>query len=192
MQQEEHHVVLGEELGHRRQFVGADLLPAGVDLVFLLGLPELIGPAQGIVTSEDGGRQGVELPLQRLAGLGGEGDLEYRVVGPEDLREHSLGETGGQRPRILASLPSQLLALVHRDRHAGVGLDEQMVLRQETGEEHPVPVLVGDLMGETVNGLGATDCVAHVAELTAAGAETVAERSFRGRHGAVRLVPVHR
>jgi len=45
VEQELHHVVLGEELRDSGQFIGPDLLPRGIDLVLPLRLPELIGPA---------------------------------------------------------------------------------------------------------------------------------------------------
>lgn len=54
------HVLLGEQLRHRRQFVGADLGPGLLHLplhFFLLRrLPELVAPAQAVVGLEDGGR----------------------------------------------------------------------------------------------------------------------------------------
>ena len=63
MKEEEHHVVLGEELGHGRQLVRTDLDAALVDLVLLLRLPELIGPAQRVVRGEDRGGQRLEEAL---------------------------------------------------------------------------------------------------------------------------------
>ncbi len=48
-----HHVVLGEELGHRGEVGAADLALGGVDLLLLLGLPELVDPAEGVVGGEE-------------------------------------------------------------------------------------------------------------------------------------------
>ena len=52
MEQEEDHVVLGEELRYRRQLVCADLGLGLVDLVLLVRLPELIDPAETVVGLE--------------------------------------------------------------------------------------------------------------------------------------------
>src|SRR5437870_1917289 len=61
MKQEEHHVVLREQLGNRWQFIRADLLPRTIDLVLPLGLPELIGPPERVVSGEDADRQRFEM-----------------------------------------------------------------------------------------------------------------------------------
>jgi len=171
MEEEEHHVVLGEELGHCRQLVGSDLDAAPVDLVFLFRLPELVGPAEGVVGGENGGRQGLEQPLERLSGLRCECHLEGWVVGPEYAGQHALREVRGQRPRVLAPLPRQLLALGHGNGNSRLRLDQELVLRQKAGEEHAVPVLVGDLMGEAIDFLRAARTIPHVAELPAVGAQ---------------------
>lgn len=52
MQQEAHHVGLGEELGDGGQLVGADLDAGFVHCVLLGGAPVLIGPAQTVIGSE--------------------------------------------------------------------------------------------------------------------------------------------
>ena len=49
VQEEPHHVVLGEELGHRGHFGGADPPAGAVDAVPLVGLPVLVDPSEGIV-----------------------------------------------------------------------------------------------------------------------------------------------
>ena len=56
--------MLGEELRDGRQGPSVDLLAALVDLVLLLGLPELVDPAQAVVGGEDLGRQARQQPLQ--------------------------------------------------------------------------------------------------------------------------------
>ena len=53
VQQEEHHIMLGEQLRDSGQLVGADLVARFIDLLLMLGLPELIDPAQAIISSED-------------------------------------------------------------------------------------------------------------------------------------------
>ena len=58
-EQEGDHVLLGEKLRHRRQFVGADLgtglLHLPLHFFLLRRLPELVAPAQAVVGLEDGG-----------------------------------------------------------------------------------------------------------------------------------------
>ena len=171
MQQEQHHVALGEELGHRRQLVGADLDAALVDSLLPLGLPELVGPAQRVARQENRPRQRLEQPLQLLPGLGRQGDGEGGVVAAEDAGQHPLREAPGHGPAILSPLAGQLLAIGQRDGDAFFGLDQQVVLGQEAGEQHAVPVLVGDLVGEALDLLHAGRRVEAVAELTPVRAE---------------------
>ena len=52
---------------------------------------------------------------------------------------------------VLPLLSGQLLAVGQGDGNVRLRLDPQIVLRQEAGEQHPVPVLVGDLVGESVD-----------------------------------------
>jgi len=47
------HVILGEQLGHGRQFIRADLVVALVHLLLAFGLPELVDPADGVVGLEN-------------------------------------------------------------------------------------------------------------------------------------------
>ena len=49
LEQEADHVVLGEELGHRRQVGAADLAPGSLTSLLALALPELVDPAEGVV-----------------------------------------------------------------------------------------------------------------------------------------------
>ncbi len=85
--------------------------------------------------------------------LRGELDLQQHVIGPEDLRQHPAGVSGRQDVAVGCPLRGcQLLALLEADRHA-VGVHQQVVLGQEPGEEHPVPVLVGELLGQVLDGL---------------------------------------
>ena len=62
VQQEFHHVGLGEELRHRRQFGGADLATCGVHRVLFRRPPELVGPAKAIVGGEHFLRQPAQQP----------------------------------------------------------------------------------------------------------------------------------
>ena len=148
LQQEPDHVVLGEELGHRRQVGAADLVAALVDLVLALALPELVDPAQGIVGGEQRGRQALEDGLEPAAVLGREGDPVGGVVGPEDAGQHRRGVPGGEDPGVaLALLGRELPDVGDRDRRA-LGVEQQVVLGEEPGEQHPVPLLVRDLLDE--------------------------------------------
>ena len=151
MEQELHHVRLGEELRHRRDLVRADLDLGAVDLILLLALPELVDPPQRVGGGEDRLRQRRQQLLQLEHVLGREGDLEQRVVGPEDLRQHPLGAAGGEDPHIHAVFLGQFLGLGQADGHVLLRLDQQTVLGQEPGEEHPMPVFVGALAGQVVN-----------------------------------------
>ena len=148
LEQEADHVVLGEELGHRRQVGPADLVAPLVDLVLALALPELVDPAEGVVRGEQLGRQALEDGLEAAAVLGGEGDPVGGVVGPEDAGQHRRGIAGGEDPGVaLALLGGQLPDVGERDRRA-LGVEQQAVLGEEPGEQHPVPLLVGDLLDQ--------------------------------------------
>ena len=86
----------------------------------------------------------------------------HRIVEPEDPRQHLRGEAGRHRPRIgLPELGGELLALRQRDRRPVLGMDEQVVLGQEPGEQHPVPLLIGALPDQQL------DRPTHVAQLPA-------------------------
>jgi len=159
-----------------------------VDLVLFLALPELVDPPQGIGGGEDLRRQRRQQAFQLDPVLRGEGNLQERVVRPENLREHPLGAAADVIPDIrlsafllspFAFLLGQFLGLIERDRHARFRLDQQAVLGQKAGEEHAMPVLVSALTGEMSN------LVVHAAavrfgkpsipELTSTRAEVVAQ-----------------
>ena len=91
MQQEEDHVVLGEELGDRRQLVGADLHLGLVDLVLLVRLPELVDPAEAVVGLEYGF---VGKPLSRSS-------ISDRVSGGS-----AISSTGSSLRKICGSIRS--------------------------------------------------------------------------------------
>ncbi len=100
--------------------------------------------------------------------LGGKIDREDRIVGTEESREHSRGPSGSEAPhpdwRLLRG--SQLTHFVERDGHS-LGMQKEVVLREEPGEEHSVPLLVSALGYEVLDLL--TAVAAHlVAEMTTA------------------------
>ena len=80
-------------------------------------------------------------------------DGQGGVGGAENAREHRFRERRRERPGVGALLTRQIFALLHRDRDAGGGLHEQVVLGEEAGEHHAVPVLVRDLAHEPVHRL---------------------------------------
>ena len=66
LEQEADHVVLGEELGHRREVGAADLATGVIDFLLPLGLPELVDPAKCVVGAEQFGRQVGKDPSRRV------------------------------------------------------------------------------------------------------------------------------
>ena len=176
MQEELDHVVLGEQLRHRGQGPPVDLVAALVDLVLLLGLPELVHPSQAVVGDEGPLRQAGEQFLQLQPLLRGEVDLQQHVVGAENLRQHPAGITRRKDEAVRGrwvSILGQFFALFQADGHA-VRVHEQMILGQEPGEEHPMPILVGEFLGQLVNGLRFIR-VPQVACLTAPGSQPVSQ-----------------
>ena len=96
VQKEVHHVVLGEKLRDGRQFISADLVARGVDLVFAVRLPKLINPAEAVGRHEHITGQIVEHVLQFRARLRWKCDLQHRISAAENLREHGLGISTGE------------------------------------------------------------------------------------------------
>ena len=152
-----------------------------VDLVLPVRLPELIDPAEAVVGDEDFARQPFEDVLQFLPLLRRQRDLQHRIARAEDLREHALREVARKHQPVLAPLARELAALVQRERHARLGLDEQLVLREEAGEQHAMPVLVGALVLQPLDALRLLAFVELVSELPAVCAQAPSEWRFRSR-----------
>ena len=192
VEEELDHVILGKELGDGREFGGADFKPrflCFVDLLFALGLPELIGPAEGILGGEDGrGELGEEFAQAGLVG-GRKGEVEDGVVGTEDAREDAGSEAAGEIEAVLGGeVGGEFLAFVEGDGDEavfGVGVEE-MVFGEEPGEEEAVPVFVGGVFGEAGDVLFGGMGVEDIAQGATAGAEAVAELAlFEGHVGPV-------
>ena len=149
VKQEPHHVRLSEQLGDGRQLVRPDLHLRPIHLILAVRLPELVRPAQRVRGHKHRLRQVGDQLLELLPRLRCQRHGEGRIVRPKDLRQHSRHERLGHLPAVRAqALPRQFRALLQRHRNAGYGFDQQPVLRQEPGEQHPVPVFVGDLVGQ--------------------------------------------
>src|SRR3954467_15440271 len=89
VQQELHHIMLGEELRHGTDCGGIYLLATSIDLLFSPRLPELVHPAQTIVGGKDRLWQCVQELLQLLQILRRKRNLKQWIVGAEDLRQHA-------------------------------------------------------------------------------------------------------
>ena len=175
VQEEEHHVVLSEQLGDGRQFVGADLSALPVDLVLPLGLPKLVGPAERIRGREHGFGQLIQQSFEFLPRLWGEGEFQHRIVPAEDLREHSFRAPRRELPGIHTLAVCQFPAVLQRQVDGVFRVSEEAVLGKKPGEEHPVPVLVGDFVDEMVQILGAVSPIESVASLPSAHPKAIAE-----------------
>jgi hypothetical protein len=91
VQQEVHHVGLGEELGDCGKFVCANLDFRGVDFVFALGLPVLLHPAQAVAGLVDFVGKSSQKAFEFALVLDGKGHVKYRVLRLKDLRQHAGG-----------------------------------------------------------------------------------------------------
>ncbi len=154
MEQKLHHVILGEQLGDRRQFIGADLPAGSVDLLLPSGLPELIGPAQRIVGPEYFRRQRIQQPAQLHLIVQRQRQFQHRIVLAEHAGQGLTGETAGQLEAITrAQFRRQFLAILQGDGYGTVSRigNQQMVLGQEAGEQQPVPMLVSGVGGQMVD-----------------------------------------
>jgi hypothetical protein len=183
-EEEGDHVLLGEKLRHRRQFVGAHLgaglLHLPLHFFLLRRLPELVAPAQAVVGLEDGGGQLGEQGFERLFGFQRHLDRQGRAVGAEDVGQHACGVVAGDFPFATGGrVETQLrvlgvfLAVGQADRVA-VRVHQQIALGEEAGKEHAVPVLVGDFRDEVVDGLRVVGAQ-HVAQCATMGAQAHAQ-----------------
>ena len=68
----------------------------------------------------------------------------------KNLRQHRLSPIGGELDKIAAFLFCDLFQLGKRHRDLVLGIDQQIVLSEEAGEQRPVPVLIGDLPNEAI------------------------------------------
>ena len=104
--------------------------------------------------------------------------MEDRRVEPEDLRQHAGGEAGSQFPAVgRAFTGGEVFTLSEGDCHRiiRVWIHQQVVLGQEAGKQHTVPVLVGDLFDQAVDLLDLGLGMAHVAQLPSVNPETAAQ-----------------
>jgi hypothetical protein len=82
----------------------------------------------------------------------------------------------------------QLVAFGQRDRHA-VRVHQQVILRQKTGEQHAVPVLVGKFLGKLVY-LLATVSMAPITGLHPPGSKLLAKHFVNQGKVAKRFVGI--
>jgi hypothetical protein len=107
--------------------------------------------------------------------LDGEFNFKHRISLPEDLGQRPLRVVRGEGVPIDASLAGEFLDLVEADGLVEFGVNQKAVFSQETGEEQSVPVLVGDLVDEAVDGLRAGGRIATISELSSASPQPTAE-----------------
>ena len=173
--------MLGKELGHGGQFPCADLDLGGVDLVLLLGLPELIDPAEAVGGGEHVQRQVSHQALQFLLVLRRQDQFEDRRIEPEDLWQHAGGEPGRKLPSVGRTfIGGEVFTLFEGDGHGviRVGIHQQIVLGQEAGKQHSVPVLVGDFFHKTIGSLF-TIRFTVIAQLPSMHSQTAAQVAIR-------------
>jgi hypothetical protein len=136
--------VLGEELGHRTEVCSADLALRVVDLFLLVLLPELVHPSEGVVSCEDLCREVGDDGFEGEPTFGSEAQTNTRVVEPEDAGKDLGGEAGRDRPAVgFSERPREFIAVLESNRSVVLGMNEEVVLSKEAGEEQSVPVLVG-------------------------------------------------
>ena len=185
VEEEVDHVVFGEELRDRRQLVGANLHAGIVDLLLPLRLPELVGPAEGIAGGEDLLWKGVEEISQSFSIVRWKGKRQHRIVAAEHGRQRGRGKATGELEPILGpEIRRQLLAFLQGHGNIAVGLvgDEQVVLGQESGEQEPVPVLVGGVLRETLDFLATAANVPLVSHRLATRPQAIAELALLAGH----------
>jgi hypothetical protein len=107
-------------------------------------------------------------------------DRQGRAVGAEDVGQHARGVVAGDFPFAACGGIEALgvfLAIGQADRVA-VRVHQQIALGQEAREEHAVPVFVGDLGDEVVDGLRVVGAQ-QIAECAAMGTQADAQLFLR-------------
>ena len=173
LEQEPDHVVLGEQLGHRPEVGAADLALRGVDLVLLVLLPELVHPAERVVGGErprPAGRRGSARaragPPARAAAA-----RTDRRAGRCPGRISAANRAATDQPSGSPSSPASSSQSASVTGASILRVQQQVVLRQEPGEQQPVPLLVGALGDEQLP---------VAAELAPLRPQTVAQRRLLG------------
>ena len=170
----------------------SDLDLGAVDLVLLLGLPELIDPPERVRRNEYVRWQALNQFFQLQAVFARESDLKGGMCGPEHLRQHLMREMGGHRPFVETLVLPQILAVLQRDRDVSpLRRDQQVVLREKSCEQHPVPALVRTFVYQTIDRLSSGARVQPIAELTAVRTQPSAQAALLGTHVPVGLAEVH-
>ena len=145
VQEEVHHVILGEQLRDRWQFIRADLV-AEVDYRLCDPPARIDKPSRGYRRRRT--RQGRSLSTSSNSErVSGGRDLQHGIAAPENFWEHGLGigVDGYQSlPCSRASWRHSSMLIAWPDS----GSISKFVLREVAGKEHPVPLLVGDLTRE--------------------------------------------
>ncbi len=157
VQQKIHHVRLCEELGDGGQLVCADLHFRGVHLLFALGLPELVHPAQAVAGLKHVGCKRGQQALQFTLVLGGKAQFKHRAVRLEHLRQHARGQLARQLPLGFGPQVHGGVGFLHQgctvfQRHRCAHFPQQQpVFSQKAGKQHAMPVLVGDFPHEMLH-----------------------------------------
>src|SRR5581483_2562819 len=125
------------ELGYGGKFIGPNLLLRSIDFGFSIRLPELIDPSETVVGDKNVAWEILKKVFEPGAGLGRQRDFKDGIALAEDLREHPHRETARERKPVFAARAGKLLALGQRNRDVIIRLDQQIVFRKETREEHP-------------------------------------------------------
>ncbi len=109
-----------------------------------------------------------------------------RIAGAEDARQHQAGVARSELPGIgLALLGGQLGTLLQGRGHAS-RVHQQVVLGQEAGEQHAVPLHIGDLLDQQREpGLAMI-----IAKLLGARAQGGAQAALLVGHGRKRVVAI--
>lgn len=154
LQQEAHHVVLGEQLRHGRDVGTADLDAGVVDSFFLGRLPELVDPAESILRREHLRRNLEQQSLQCVPVFGREPHLDCRIGEAEHTGQDLGCEASGNSPRVgLAEVRCEIAAVLQRQWDVAVlGMPQESVCFQEACEQQPVPLLIGDVVNEVRQG----------------------------------------
>ena len=92
------------------------------------------------------------------------------------------GVAGGEDPGVALALLGGELARPRRvETGAPDGMDQQVVLGEEAGEQHAVPLLVGDLLDQQRRAVGADAATEGLGPLAQGGAQVALLRRQDGR-----------
>ena len=112
------------------------------------------------------------------------------MLRPKNLWQHGVGILRRQRPLVAPFVLSQVLAFVERYGDIALRLNQQIVLREEAGKQHAVPVFTSSLLHQMLNSMLSRACW-DGPKLASVRPQPLAQRALLHVHVSVELAAMH-